>query len=467
MSIQSVPRRPVALRVLIALAAVRPPRKVARVLAWRWSPIVALVLILGFSFAARVYDINQPCTTPCTDANVHTLIFDESFYVNAARSILGVAQPSSSPYVSAPAGVDPNAEHPMLAKLGIAAGMEIFGDNGWGWRIGSVVFSLIAMCALYALVRAAGGSSWLAVGAVAVMALDNLALVHGRIATLDIYAVALMLIAALLYVRRRPLLAGVALGVGMCMKEVAVYLLASFAVYTAVRFVQGRWGERLGAGPAREPVRPWIELRAFALAIVGTAAAFFGLLALLDTLIHAWDPGTQTLYTGNPFAHFSHIVKFAQALKENTKHPGIASTPLQWLIDKRTIPYATTAVTVTSPHGIRKTPLIDFRGEINPFVIFLAIPALLVAVWSAWRHRDQVALVGASWTLGTYGPFLVQSEALNRTSYLFYMLIVLPGIYVMTARLFSGRYVPRLATVVWVGLLVYGFVHLYPFRTIL
>ncbi len=203
-----------------------------------------------------------------------------------------------------------------------------------------------------------------------------------------------------------------------------------------------------------------------------TAAVFFGLLWLLDLLVPAWDPGSHTTYAGSPFSHFSHMVKFAELLKANAKHPGISSTPLQWLVNKRSINYATTAVTVTkSAHGLvvsRKViTTIAFRGEINPFIIFLAIPALLISVGLAWWRQDRLALLGACWAVGTYIPFFVQSEILHRTSYLFYMLIVMPGIYLMTARVFASALVPKIFALAWTGLLIYGFVHLYPFRTLL
>ncbi len=73
---------------------------------------------------------------------------------------------------------------------------------------------------------------------------------------------------------------------------------------------------------------------------------------------------------------------------------------------------------------------------------------------------------GACWSVGTFIPFVVQSDIAHRISYLFYMLIVMPGVYIMAAQLFSPRYVPKLATVVWVGLVAFGFVALYPLRTL-
>ncbi len=212
-----------------------------RLIANRWAPRIALCLVLIFSFGAKVIDLDQPCESPCK-AN-SKLIFDESYYVNAARVIAGINPPAGSPYHDTPLGDDPNAEHPQLAKLAIAAGIEIFGDDPTGWRSGSILFSLIALVALFALVRACGGGPWLAVGASAVMALDNLMLVHGRIGTLDIYAVAMMLISATFYMRRQPLLAGLALGVAACMKEVALSLALVFILMEALQIARVWLGE--------------------------------------------------------------------------------------------------------------------------------------------------------------------------------------------------------------------------------
>src|SRR5947209_1792434 len=192
--------------------------RIRQLLAHPRAPLVALLVILLLSFVARVLFIGRPCSTPCRTGTDHALIFDESYYVNAARVIAGIRPAPGQTYAGAPLHKDPNAEHPQLAKLIMAWGIELFGDNPWGWRLGSVIFGLLAIVAMYMLVRAARGSPWMAVGAAGVMALDNLMLVHGRIATLDIYMVSLMILAAAFYVRGRPLIAGVILGIAACMK---------------------------------------------------------------------------------------------------------------------------------------------------------------------------------------------------------------------------------------------------------
>jgi dolichyl-phosphate-mannose--protein O-mannosyl transferase len=451
-----------------------------RLLADPLAPTVLLCAILVLSLYARVLHLGQPCTAPCRATSSHTLIFDESYYVNAARVIDGIEPPVGVPYHGAPKGKDPNAEHPQLAKLAIAGGIELFGDNPRGWRIGSVLFGLIAMIALFVLVQAAGGSPWLALGAVSVMALDNLLLVHGRIATLDIYAVAMMLVAAALYMRKHPLLAGVALGVGGCMKEVALYLVFVVILLEALRYARVGWARWTSGRQARQAAVAEMPAdaassagqigagwRALLLFLAASAASFLGLLWLLDVLVPAYDPVRHVTYAGSPFTHVFHIYHYAQLLKMKPGEVGISSTPWQWLLDERTINYAKVAVnSLVGGHIVASRATVAFQGAINPFVIFMAIPALFAAAAAAWRTGDGVAALGACWCLGTFLPFAANSLLTDRISYIYYMVVVLPGVYIVAARLFSPRWMPMAATVGWSLTLVWGFLNQYPLHTL-
>jgi dolichyl-phosphate-mannose--protein O-mannosyl transferase len=426
------------------------------------APIIALSLILLLSFGARIIDLEQPCSSPCSTPGSHTLIFDEDYYINAARVIDHINPPEGSPYHNAPFGDDPNAEHPQLAKLIIAAGIKIFGDGPLGWRLGSIIFSLIALAALYALVRAAGGSGWLAAGAAGVGALDNLMLVQGRIGTLDIYAVALMIIAATLYLRRHPIWAGVALGIGACMKEVALYLLVALVILEALRVLRAWWTKEGDQKLVRAYLRP------LGIVVGASLVSSLLLLWLLDVLVPGYDPGTHAIYGGSPFTHFFHIYHFALLLKSESGKPGIASTPWEWLLNEKAIPYAKTAVnSVANGQIVATRAIYFFQGEMNPFIIFLAVPAVCgcVAMW--WRGADTVALVGVAWCLGTFVPSAAESVISDRVDYLYYMLIVMPGLYMVLARVFADRRMPRSATVGWMAMLVYGFADLFPIRTLL
>jgi len=54
------------------------------------APLIALAVISVLSLGARAYKLGEPCSVPCTSANDHTLIFDEAYYVNAAKVITGM-----------------------------------------------------------------------------------------------------------------------------------------------------------------------------------------------------------------------------------------------------------------------------------------------------------------------------------------------------------------------------------------
>ena len=166
-----------------------------------WLAPALLVLLCVVSTAARTAWLGAPCRDPCRTPAAHILVFDEAYYVNAARVIAGVPVPPGAAYAGAPAGVDPNSEHPQLAKLVIAGSIELLGDRPLAWRLGSIVFGTLAMLGVFVLVVSAGGGRWLALGAAALIAADNLQVVHGRIGTLDVYVLAAMIWAAALYLR--------------------------------------------------------------------------------------------------------------------------------------------------------------------------------------------------------------------------------------------------------------------------
>ena len=93
----------------------------------------------------------------------------------------------------------------------------------------------------------------------------------------------------------------------------------------------------------------------------------------------------------------------------------------------------------------------------NPFIIFLAIPALVAALFAAFREKDEIALLGVAWFTGTFFPFVVEYNFSHRITYLYHMLIVMPGLYLVTTRLFSPKLLPVAAAIGWAIALVYGF----------
>jgi hypothetical protein len=453
---------------MLALATPARPSR-ARL---RWAtPIAALVAVSVISLGARVAFLGSPCHEPCTSASAHVLVFDEAYYVNAARVIAGVKPPPGAHYAGSPAGDDPNAEHPQLAKVIIAGAIELFGDGPVAWRLPSILLGSLAILGMFALVTAAGGRPWVAVGAAALLAADNLLLVHSRIATLDIYAVTAMIWAAVLYLRGRPLLAGGVIGVGACAKEVTPYVLLALLALELLRARR----DRSAVGPALVRV---------AICAATATAVFVGLLALLDVIAPPYDPLRHELVGGGVFGHIRYLLEYAAHQTSPRGPQGIASYPWGWLVDIKPILYLNINPQRPVPGLFGVHPQAHFLGMISPAILLVGLPGLAVAAWRVFgggarlrrphgrlQHplgrgksgSGDVELLGLAWFAGTFLPFVLLSLIDQRTSYLYYMVIVMPGIYVAAAQLVARIRPPPRWIWAWIVTIAIAVVVMYPF----
>jgi predicted membrane-bound dolichyl-phosphate-mannose-protein mannosyltransferase len=435
------------------LALATPARHSRARLRWA-TPIAALVAVSVISLAARVAFLGSPCHEPCTSASDHVLVFDESYYVNAARVIAGVRPPPGAHYRATPAGDDPNAEHPQLAKVVIAGAIELFGDGPVAWRLPSILLGSLAILGMFALVRAAGGGPWVAVGAAALMAADNLLLVHSRIATLDVYAVTAMIWAAVLYLRGRALLAGVVIGVGACAKEVTPYVLLALLLLELLR----AYRDRSAVGPALVRV---------AICAAAAAAVFVGLLALLDVTAPPYDPLGHRLVGGGVFGHIRYLLHYGAHQTSPHGPQGIASYPWGWLIDIKPILYLNINPQRPVPGLLNVHPQAHFLGMISPAILLVGLPGLATAAWRSVRvgrsGASDVELLGLTWFAGTFAPFVLLSVIDSRTSYLYYMVIVMPGIYIAAAQFVARIRLPPRWIWAWAVTIAIAVVVMYPF----
>ena len=353
---------------------------------------------------------------------------------------------------------DPNSEHPQLAKLIIAGGIELFGDGPFAWRLPSVLLGTVAILGMFALVRAAGGGRWTALGAAALMAADNLLLVHSRIGTLDIYATAAMIWAAALYLRGRPVLAGVVIGVGACAKEVTPYVLFALVVLEVLRWI------RLGAAGAVDAVAAAGGVRGRVRGRVPRAARR----ARPDRASRTTRRRASSCRTG-PFGEIWRMLSYAANQTSPHGPQGIASYPWDWLVDIKPITYL--QINPAHPTAAAEP---DRAGGPLPRHDQPADPAARAARrWCSRRcgvtgrrfggSRDEVGLVGLAWFIGTYAAVRAASLFESRTSYLYYMVIVMPGIYVAVADLI-GRIGPgRPLCIAWMVSVLAAVVVMYPF----
>lgn len=408
-------------------------------------PLALLVLLCLASLASRSAWIGTP----------DRVVFDESYYVNAARVINGDRPPGGAAYSTFALGVDPNREHPPLGKVLIAASIRLLGDRPTGWRAPSLLFGTSALLGLFWLARSVGSGRWLALGATSVMAADNLFLVHGRIATLDVMALAFMLVGAAAYLRRRPVLAGVVLGIGACAKLIVLSVLLALAIFEVLRLVLPAGEADAGDLPSPKRALPWKRLAPIALcALVGMGSYLTVLLAL--------DLG-YTNFT-NPLDHTAYMVRYSKNQPEKPRsRPGFSvapsSRPVEWLGNRKPIVY----YEQVSRPGPAPHTLVLFQGRISPPVIFLALPAFALAVLGAFRRRDELSFLVVAWCVAIFGAFWVISLDHN-FNYLYYMLLVLPGVYLGIARMLAAKRLPKVVHVGYGFVLVYVMWAMYPIR---
>ena len=419
----------------------RLERPMARVRTALRDPDTVLALILLLALGLRLIWLNEPG---------RRLIFDEAYYVNAARVIVGLE--ATSKYVDSPPGLDPNREHPPLGKLLIGASIMALGDNGIGWRIPSVIAGMFALIAVYRIVRAVHRSAWLAVLAVALLALDNLTFVHGRMGTLDMLALAPMLIGAWLALERRWLVAGAVMGIALLVKLTALYGVVAVLLYVLLTEAPAWWR-------ARRP--QWRTLAGVGAFVLVTGVVAIGGLAFLDAGYSAY---------ASPFDHIQHMVSYGASLRATPTSdfcPEIDSRPWQWLVNECQIPYLRTNVSVREGDEIvASIAKLDFRGAMNPVLVgsFAFVGAF--AAWFAWRRRSRLAVWAIAWAVANYLPYVILAVFGNRITYIYYMLPVIPAVAVGLALLLLRTRLPPPVKVGFLVLYVVGFVSLFPFRSI-
>jgi hypothetical protein len=115
-------------------------------------------------------------------------------------------------------------------------------------------------------------------------------------------------------------------------------------------------------------------------------------------------------------------------------------------------------------------PEVHFLGFISPPILLFGLIGLVVALVTLIRRRTNriggVAVLAVAWFAATWIPFELASLLLDRTSYLYYMLIVLPGVYLGAVYLIARVRLPRPITLLWIASVLAATVVLYPLTPI-
>jgi predicted membrane-bound dolichyl-phosphate-mannose-protein mannosyltransferase len=376
-------------------------------------------------------------------------IFDEVYYVNATRIILGLHVAPGDHYAGSPIGLDPNEEHPPLGKAIMAVSMRTLGDSPYGWRIPSVIAGMLAILLLYSIVRAGGGDAWMGVLAATLFSFDNLVLIQSRAGMLDMMLVLFLLFGAWCYLQQWPVLAGAGFALAADVKISGLYGLLAILLFEAVRLGLRWWRSR-----------QWntAELTPAAFLAVSFLVVWIGMLWLLDLKMSAFH---------NPFDHLHHILQYGVNLTRQGGPANEESYPWQWLANDVQLNYFNTIVTTTTGSDVLHRYTVNFRGAMNPVIIGSASFGFFYAVWRAWRLQDRLSLWVVTWVIGTYLPYYPLIIVQGRIGYLYYFLPTLPAIAVGLAQFLREVDLPR--PVVWgyLALVLVGFIAYFPFRTII
>lgn len=401
-----------------------------------WASILAVQLIVITLLLRLVWVAEVP----------NPNIFDEAFYINAARIIIGLPVPEGLHYANSTPGIDPNTGHMPLAKLMFAGSMLLFGDNPIGWRLPSILLGTLAVGVLYLLIRLLTRNPWLALLAAFLFSFDNLSLVHGRIATLDMPMVALLLVGTYFYMANRPILAGAAL---------ALSTLAKLNGIVGIGVIVGFEALRLLLIPEHRDRVKAIAVR-MSIAIVAFVTVFIALLWPIDLMFTNYQ---------NPIEHITADLGLGMRLQHGGEPQGNASQPWQWLVNEKKITYYNVnANRLVNGEVVSSRPIVKFSGEMNYYIIGALPLALAYLIYGAFRQRDKLPLLVLAFFAAAYGQPLFLALFFNRISYIYYFLPVLPALCTAIAYFLVDSRLPRVVTVSYVAAVMASFVATFPFR---
>jgi predicted membrane-bound dolichyl-phosphate-mannose-protein mannosyltransferase len=345
------------------------------------KPLAAAVIIALFSLVQLLF-ITQPSS----------LVFDEQYYVKTARLMV-----RGYP--------DYNVEHPPLGKQLIATSMRFLGDNPWGWRVPSVLFSIASLVLVFVFAKKFLGET-VALLATALLVLDPLWIAMSRLALLDIPATFFAVFSFVVgfYYVRNPRLklataAGAILGLSLAVKWSAIFLPFFFIlIFSATRYLQK------------------IEKRALVTHVVG----FF--CALLVVYLLAYLPSFKNQGEGLSLIdrHLATLTTHSGVKSRFDKLPDL--NPLLW--------FTAPTFGATPIFADRDSAIVLFFNPISGWVFLLSVFFLIKRVV---KNLTKGRLEDVFLILAVFFLYLLWL-ANKRPAYIYHIFPLLPFVYLIQAR---------------------------------
>ncbi|MEY4160845.1 MAG: hypothetical protein RLZZ136_1466 [Pseudomonadota bacterium] len=331
------------------------------------------------------------------------IYFDEVHYVKAARILLSMDHPQ-------------NAEHPMVGKEILAAGIYWFGDSPTGWRIMPALFGTLGLFAFSRTLWLASQRRLATIVGTLLLATDFAWFVQSRIAMLDIFMGAFCMLALWQVAgavrmpqqaRWRLALAGVFFGLSLGAKwTVAAPAMVPGLAFLVLRAKQH--GKRCLIATQGPPV-PGISLI--------EAGLWLGAVPLL---VYASTFLPTFYYAHNPVDPW-HLIDYHHTMirlqDSVVKRHTYMSVWWQWVLDYRPIWYLYEAV-----DGAQRGVLL--LG--NPIAMWAGLPALGWCLWAGIRQGRKDVLAFTMLYLAAIGMWIGNSKPVQ-----FYYHYLLAGSFLM------------------------------------
>jgi len=177
-----------------------------------------LAIILLFSLVTRLYNLHLP----------QEEYFDEVYHAFTAQVMLQGDPKAWEWWNTPPEGYAYEWTHPPLAKLGMAAGMAVLGENATGWRVPGVIVGVLSIFLIYKIVLVLFKNETAALLSAALYSLDGMGLVMSRIGMNDMYLVFFILLSIYLYLKNKYLFSALTFGAAAASKWSAAWAVPIF-----------------------------------------------------------------------------------------------------------------------------------------------------------------------------------------------------------------------------------------------
>ncbi len=182
------------------------------------SPKIATILLFGillFSLIARLYSLGS----------IKEMYFDEIYHTFTAKLVLNGDPKAWEFWNPNPDGFAYEWTHPPISKLGMVAGMLIFGENSFGWRFPQAILGTISVYLVYLLAKSLFNDRLLGLLSAFVFSLDGLPLVLSRMGMNDSYVLFFSLLSIYLFIKNKEYFSAISLGMAIASKWSAVYVI--------------------------------------------------------------------------------------------------------------------------------------------------------------------------------------------------------------------------------------------------